>query len=162
VTWKEPRHADLRSEYLEGLLSGHEYVSLRRFVIIFISACPVGGCLVLWGDSVCYAGGSISVRRSWGPKEFQENNQCIIFLCISLLFKLSFIFHCPWIFYCLSAEDNGSSIQDPWLCPHISRLQTSPLSHICCKSVPGMPEQTLSKNNNQLILRRKHCTAMRW
>lgn len=42
--------------------------------------------MVLWSDSVCYAGGSIPVWRPRGPKEFQENNQCITFSFISLLF----------------------------------------------------------------------------
>lgn len=37
-----------------------------------------------------------------------------------------------------SAAYNGCSIQNPWLCSHISRLQTPPFSYICSKSVKGM------------------------
>jgi len=52
----------------------------------------VGGCVVLWGDSVCYAGGSISIRGPGGPKEFQENNQCITFSLVGWLCMFFFFF----------------------------------------------------------------------
>jgi len=52
---------------------------------------------------------------------------------ILIIFSLSY----PY-FLSSCAANNGCSIQDPWLCSHISRLQTPPFSYICSKSIKGM------------------------
>ena len=65
----------------------------------------------------------------------------LFFLPLELLLIVKSL---PFVLLCIlelillsSAENNGSSVQNPRLCSHISRMQTPTLSLICCKSIKG-------------------------
>ena len=93
-------------------------------LFVFIA---VGWCVVMWCDTLCYAGWSIPIWRPRRSEELQENHSSTFTLEFSrplfLIYPYNYIHHLIILIYQYSCpEDNGCSVQDPWLRPCISRL----------------------------------------
>jgi len=145
VDCKEQRHANLRSEFfwISSWQRTWIYLTLLvcynfHFCLFSWQMCGLVGwlCMLCWWEHIHSR--TRRTQRISGKQSMYYILSCVCLSSIQVV--LLFSFYCLWISCCLPAENNGSSIQDPRLCPHISGLQTSPLSHIRCKSNPGMDE----------------------